>query len=69
MWLWIASFGYSDHNDVFPYCLATALQAAAAEMIPQQCMQAAHRIATMSSATEISNMAIHFYCAYFAHFF
>jgi hypothetical protein len=55
MWWWIASFGYSDHNDVFKYCLAAAILAAAAETIPQQCMQAAHRVATMSSATKIRN--------------
>jgi hypothetical protein len=33
MWWWIASFGYSDHNDVFKYHLATAILAAAAERI------------------------------------
>ncbi len=31
MWWWIASFGYSNHNDVFKYCLATAILAAAVE--------------------------------------
>jgi hypothetical protein len=58
---WIASYGYSNHNDVFKYCLATAILAAAAETIPPWCMQAAHGVATMSSATKISNAAIHFY--------
>jgi hypothetical protein len=57
---WIASFGYSNHNDVFKYPLGTAILAAAAEMIPPQRMQAAHGVATMSSATKISNAAIHF---------
>ncbi len=66
---WIASFGYSDHNDVFKYRLATAILAAAAETIPPQCMQAAHGVATMSSATKISNAAIHFYCKYYTHLF
>jgi hypothetical protein len=60
MWWWIASFGYSDHNDVFKYCLVTAILAAAAEMIPPRRMQAAHGVATMSSTTKISNAAIHF---------
>jgi hypothetical protein len=64
MWWWIASFGYSDHDDVFSYRLAAAIQVAAAETISQWCMQAAHKVATMSSTTEISNVAIHFYCAY-----
>jgi hypothetical protein len=32
-------------------------------------MQAAHRVATMSSATKISNAVIHFYCKYYAHLF
>ena len=59
-WWWIASFGYSDHNDVFKYCLATAILAAAAEMIPPRHMQAAHGVATMPSATKISNAAILF---------
>jgi hypothetical protein len=68
-WWWIASFGYSDHNDVFKYCLATAILAAAAEMIPPRHMQAAHGVATMPSATKISNAAIHFYCKYYAHLF
>jgi hypothetical protein len=62
MWWWIASFGYSNHNDVFKYCLAIAILAAAAETIPPRRMQAAHTVATMSSATKISNAAIHFYC-------
>jgi hypothetical protein len=66
---WIASFGYSDHNDVFKYCLATAILAAAAETIPPRRMQAAHRVATLSSATKISDAAIHFYCKYYAHLF
>jgi hypothetical protein len=69
MWWWIASFGYSDHNDVFKYHLATAILAAAAETIPPRWMQAAHGVATMSSATKISNAAIHFYCKYYAHLF
>jgi hypothetical protein len=30
-------------------------------------MQAAHGVATMSSATKISNAAIHFCCKYYAH--
>jgi hypothetical protein len=64
MWWWIASFGYSNHYDVFSYCLAEAIQIAAAETIPQRHMQAAHGVATMSSATKISNAAIHFYCKY-----
>ncbi len=68
MWWWIASFGYSNHNDVFPYPLAAAILAAA-ETIPPRRMQAAHRVATMSSATKISNAAIHFYCKYYAHLF
>jgi hypothetical protein len=62
MWWWIASFGYSNHNDVLKYHLATAILAAAAETIPPRCIQAAHGVATMSSATKISNAAIHFYC-------
>jgi hypothetical protein len=69
MWWWIASFGYSDHNDMFKYCLTTAILAAAAETIPPQHMQAAHGVATMSSATKVSNAAIHFYCKYYAHLF
>jgi hypothetical protein len=69
MWWWIASFGYSDHNDVFKYHLATAILAAAAETIPPRCMQAAHGVATVSSATKISNAAIHFYFEYHAHLF
>jgi hypothetical protein len=69
MWWWIAYFGYSDHNDVFKYCLATAILAAAAERIPPQCMQAAHGVATMSSTTKISNTAINFYCEYYDHLF
>jgi hypothetical protein len=69
MWWWIASFGYTDHNDMFKYCLATAILAAAAETIPPRRMQAAHGVATMSSATKISNAAIHFYCKYYAHLF
>jgi hypothetical protein len=69
MWWWIASFGYSDHNDVFKYCLATAILAAAAETIPPQCMQAAHGVAMMSSTTKISNAAIKLYCEYYAHLF
>jgi hypothetical protein len=32
-------------------------------------MQAAHGVATMSSATKISNATIHFYCEYYAHLF
>jgi hypothetical protein len=60
---------WSDHNDVFTYCLATAILAAAAETIPPWHMQAAHEVATMSSATKISNAAIHFYCKYYAHLF
>jgi hypothetical protein len=69
MWWWIASFGYSDHNDVIKYRLATAILAAAAETIPPQRMQAAHGVATMSSAKKMSNAAIHFYCKYYAHLF
>jgi hypothetical protein len=68
MWWWIASFGYSYHSDVFKYHLATAILAAA-EMIPPRGMQAAHGVATMSSATKISNAAIHFYCKYYAYLF
>jgi hypothetical protein len=69
MWWWIASFGYSDHYDVFSYHLAAAIQIAAAETIPQRHMQAAHGVATMSSAIKISNAEIHFYCKYYAHLF
>jgi hypothetical protein len=69
MWWWIGSFGYSNHYDVFSYRLAAAIQIAAAERIPQQRMQAAHGVATMSSATKISNAAIHFHCEYYAHLF
>jgi hypothetical protein len=69
MWWWIASFGYSNHYDVFSYHLATAIQIAAEETILQQCMQAAHEVATMSSATKISNAAIDFYCKYYAYLF
>jgi hypothetical protein len=54
---------------VFKYHLATAILAAAAETIPPWRMQAAHGVATMSSATKISNAAIHFYCKYYAHLF
>ncbi len=32
-------------------------------------MQAAHGVATMSTATKISNAAIHFYCKCYAHLF
>jgi hypothetical protein len=54
-WWWIASFGYSDHNDVFPYHLAAALQAAAAKM---------HGVAIkLASATKITNAAIRYCCA------
>jgi hypothetical protein len=69
MWWWIAFFGYSDHNDMFKYCLTTAKLAAAAETIPQRRMQAAQGVATTSSATKISHSAIHFYCACYAHLF
>ncbi len=69
MWWWIASFGYSNHNDMFKYHLATAILAAAAETILSQRMQAAHGVATMSSATKISNAANHFYCECYAHLF
>ncbi len=69
MWWWIASFGYSDHKYMFKYCLATAILAAAAKTIPPQCMQAAHGVATIWSATKISNAAVHFYCKYYAHLF
>jgi hypothetical protein len=69
MWWWIASFGYSNHNDVFKYHLATAILAAAAETIPPRRMQAAHGVATMSSATKVSNAAIHFYCTFHSHLF
>jgi hypothetical protein len=41
MWWWIATFGYPNHNDVFKYCLTTAILEAAAETIPSQRMQAA----------------------------
>jgi hypothetical protein len=61
MWWWIASFGYSDHYDVISDGLVAAIQIAAAEMIPQRRMQAAHGVATMSSATKIINAAIHLY--------
>ncbi len=55
MWWWIASFGYSNHNDVFPYCLAAAQQAAAAKT---------HVVAIkLASATKITNAAIWYYCA------
>jgi hypothetical protein len=54
---------------MFKFHLATAILAAAAETIPPQHMQAAHGVATMSSATKISNAAIHFYCEYCAHLF
>jgi hypothetical protein len=66
---WIASFGNPYHDDVFQYRLAAAILAAAAETIPQRCMQAAHGVATMSRATKITDAAIHFYCAYFAPLF
>jgi hypothetical protein len=46
-----------------------AIIAAAAKTIPQQRMQAAHRVAAISSTTEISSTASHFYCAYYAHLF
>ncbi len=32
LWWWIASFGYSLHNDMFPYHLAAAMQAAATHL-------------------------------------
>jgi hypothetical protein len=54
---------------MFSYPLAAAIQIAAAETIPQRHMKAAHGVATMSSATKISNAAIHFYCKYYAHLF
>jgi hypothetical protein len=55
MWWWIASFGYSNHNDVFPYRLAAALQATVAKT---------HEIAIkLASATKITNAAIWYYCA------
>jgi hypothetical protein len=66
---WIASFGNPYHHDMFQYHLAAAILAAAAEMIQQRCMQAAHGVATMTSTTEITNAAILFYCAYYAHLF
>jgi hypothetical protein len=69
MWWWIASIGYSNHNDVFKYHLTTAILAAAVETIPPQRMQAAHGVATISSTTKISNAAIHFYCKYYTHLF
>ncbi len=53
---------------MFPYRLTTAILEAV-EMIPPRRMQAAHGVATMSSATKISNAAIHFYCEYYAHLF
>jgi hypothetical protein len=54
---------------MFKYRLTAAIQAAAAETIPQWRMRAAHGVATMSSATEISNAAICVYCTCFAHLF
>jgi hypothetical protein len=51
------------------YRLTTAILAAAAETIPPWRMQAAQGVATMSSATKISNAATHFYCKYYAHLF
>jgi hypothetical protein len=42
---WIALFGYSYNNDVLQDCFAVAILAAAARMIFQQCMQAAHGVA------------------------
>jgi hypothetical protein len=62
-------FGNSYNNDA---CLATAILAAATKTRLQQGMQAAHRVATVSSATKIINAAIWYYCAaslYYAHLF
>jgi hypothetical protein len=42
MWWWIALFVYSYHNDALQYHLAAAILVAAAKMISQQHMQAAH---------------------------
>jgi hypothetical protein len=58
---------------VLQYRLAAAILAAAAKMIPRQCMQAAHRVAMVqSSTTNVTNAAIHYYCTaslYYAHLF
>ncbi len=63
MWWWIASFGYSYHDNVLQYCLAAAILAAAAKPISWQGSQAAHGVAMVqSSATKINNSAIYLYC-------
>jgi hypothetical protein len=72
MWWWIALFGNSYNNDALQYHLTAAILAAAAKMRLQQCMQEAHGVAAVSSATKITNAAIWYYCAaslYYAHLF
>ncbi len=63
IWLWIASFGYSYNDDASQDCFAAAILAAAARTIFQQCMQAAHGVAMVTSATKIINAANWYYCA------
>ncbi len=63
MWWWIIAFGYSYHDDMLLYHLVAAILAAAIKTISQQCMQAAHRVAKVSSATKATNAAICHYCA------
>ncbi len=52
MWWWIVSFGYSDHDDVFPYRLATAMQAAATPL----------ELGVATSVNKIANV-LALYCA------
>jgi hypothetical protein len=53
-WWWIASFGNSDHNDVFvfPYCLAAAMQAAATHL----------ELGVATSINEIANALALYFC-------
>jgi hypothetical protein len=53
---------YSNNNDALQNCFVAAVLTAAARIIFQQCMQAAHRVAMASSATKITNSAIWYYC-------
>jgi hypothetical protein len=56
-------FGYSYNVDTLQDCFTAAILAAAARMIFQQCMQAAHGVAMVSSATKITNAGIWSSCA------
>jgi hypothetical protein len=53
---------YSTNNDALQDHFAAAVLAAAARIIFQKCMQAAHGVAMTSSAPKITNAAIWYYC-------